>query len=116
MTVETNTVTDSVSGIDIGFWNCRSGICTGNIITNCMADNIKSDEENVTIKDNSAMNPLNGWISINEYWYYFSSSGVMQTAGIRRIITGIISAHPEKCKLDGRQSEISDIISKMMES
>ena len=77
VTVETNTVTDSVSGIDIGFWNCRSGICTGNIITNCMADNIKSDEENVTIKDNSAMNPLNGWISINEYWYYYKN-GIMQ--------------------------------------
>lgn len=78
VTVKENMITDSESGIDIGFWNCISGSCTENVISNCMADNIKSDKDTVTIENNSAREPLNGWKFIKGYWYYYKD-GIMQT-------------------------------------
>ena len=71
--VKKNTVTDSKSTIDIGFWGCSDGNCTENTVTESETDNIKSDNLNVIMQDNKAKTPLNGWKFKNDAWYYYEN-------------------------------------------
>ena len=101
-----NKVTGTVKGSDITFWNCTSGECSGNTVTENVSKNILQTNTNkVTIGTNFVEGQSSatgvwkkeggkyyfykdgkkqtGWQEDRGKWYYMDSKGVMQTGWVK---------------------------------